>query len=88
MGLASALLGILAFLGMCVALVPLLNVVNCVTLPLALFGLILGVAALIRGGEEEERDGAAIWGVVLNGLALLVGGARMIISLLTTGGIL
>lgn len=88
MAIASLLLGILALLGVCLALVPLLNVVNCIMLPLALFGLILGIAAWMKQSDEEERDKAAMIGIVLNSLALLVGIVRMLASLLTTGGIL
>ncbi len=88
MAIASLLLGILSLLGVCLALVPLLNVVNCIMLPLALFGLILGIAAWMKQSDEEERDKAAMIGIVLNSLALLVGIVRMLASLLTTGGIL
>jgi len=86
--IASFALGLLALSGTCVALVPLLNVVNCFALPAALFGVILGVADLMRTQEGEDRDGLAVAGVVLGGLVLLVGGTRMLISLMTTGGIL
>ena len=85
MGITSLILGILSFTGVCVSLIPLLNILNCITLPIALIGAILGLADLIS--SKDERNGAAVGGLILCGLALLVGGARAIISLLTTGGI-
>jgi len=84
MGIASLILGILSLTGVCISLVPLLNILNCFTLPVALIGAILGLADLLREGKSK---GAAITGLVLCGLALLIGGVRAIISLLTTGGI-
>lgn len=85
MGTISLILGILSLMGVCVSLVPLLNILNCITLPVALVGAILGLADLIN---KEERNGMAVGGLILCGLALLIGGARALISILTTGGIL
>lgn len=85
MGIAALVLGILSITGVCVSLIPLLNVLNCFTLPLALIGAILGLADLVR--KNDHPKGMAIGGLVLCSLALLVGGVRVIISLLTTGGI-
>ena len=84
MGVISLILGILSLTGVCVSLIPLLNILNCITLPAALIGAILGLADLLN---KDDRKGAAIAGMILCGLALLVGGARAIISLLTTGGV-
>ena len=85
MSIASLILGILSLTGVCVSLIPLLNILNCITLPLALIGIILGIADLIK--QDDGPNKLAIGGVILCGLALLVGGVRVIISLLTTGGI-
>ncbi len=84
MGIASLILGILTLSGVCVSLVPLLNILNCITLPVALIGAILGLADLLN---KDERKGAAIAGLILCCLALLIGGVRAVISLMTTGGI-
>ena len=84
MGIASTILGLLSLTGVCISLIPLLNILNCITLPVALIGTILGLADLLG---KSERKGAAITGLILCGLALLIGGTRAIISLLTTGGI-
>jgi len=83
----SFLLGVLALVGTCVALIPLVNLLNCVALPTALFGLLFGVASLMRTPEGESHNKLAVAGVVLSSLALLVGGVRMLISLLSTGGL-
>ncbi len=85
MGIVSLILGILSLTGVCVSLIPLLNVLNCITLPVALIGAILGLADLLWGGKSK---GAAITGLILCGLALLIGGVRAAISFFTTGGIL
>lgn len=49
-----------------------------------LLGAILGIAALVSGRGSK---GIAIAGIALNGLAILVGVVRFVISLVTTGGI-
>jgi len=85
MGIASLIIGILSLLGVCISLIPFLNVLNCVGLPLGLLGVILGIAALV---SKRGSNGLAITGIVLNGLAILVGVIRFVISLLTTGGII
>jgi hypothetical protein len=84
MGIASLIIGIFSILGVCLSLIPLLNLLNCAGLPLGLLGLILGIAALVSGRGSK---GLAIAGVTLNGFAFLVGIVRFIISLVTTGGI-
>ncbi len=84
MGVASLILGILSFTGVCVSLIPLLNILNCITLPVALIGAILGLADLLN---KEEGKGAAVAGMIMCCLALLIGGVRAVISLITTGGI-
>ena len=84
MGVISIILGIFSLSGICISLIPLLNIVNCITLPVALIGFILGLADLLNG---DDRKTAAIAGMILTGLALLAGGARVVISLITTGGI-
>ena len=84
MGVASLILGILSLMGVCVSLIPFLNILNCITLPIALIGAILGLADLLN---QDERKVAAIAGMILCGLALLIGIIRVIISLFTTGGL-
>lgn len=78
MGIASFILGILSISGVCLSFIPLLNLANCLTLPVALIGVILGIVGIIR----QKRRGLAVTGLVLNGAALLIGSLRMIISCL------
>ncbi|MFH2039162.1 MAG: hypothetical protein ABIJ65_06975 [Chloroflexota bacterium] len=85
MGITSLVIGILSILGVCISLIPFLNVLNCVGLPLGLLGAILGIAALI---SKRGSKGMAIAGITLSSLAILVGAIRFVISLLTTGGII
>ncbi len=85
MGIASLVIGILSILGVCISLIPFLNVLNCVGLPLGLLGAILGIAALI---SRRGSKGLAIAGITLSSLAILVGVIRFVISLITTGGII
>jgi hypothetical protein len=87
MGCASLILGILGLGGVLIALIPLLNLLNCIVLPIALLGLILGLAELVSYRAPGEGRGAAIFGLVLNGIALLIGMVRFLVSFLTTGGI-
>ncbi|GAB4404241.1 MAG: hypothetical protein OHK0052_26840 [Anaerolineales bacterium] len=88
MGIVSLVFGILTFLGVCLSLIPFLNILNCFTLPVALIGLLLGIADLLANKEKEGSKGVAIAGVVLCSIALLLGGGRALLSLVTTGGIL
>jgi hypothetical protein len=87
MGCASLILGFISLGGVLIGLVPLLNVLNCIVLPVALVGAIFGLADLVRVRRPGEPKGQATFGLVLNGLALLIGTVRFFISLLTTGGI-
>jgi energy-coupling factor transporter transmembrane protein EcfT len=84
MGIASLVIGILSLIGVCVSLFPLLNVLNCIGVPVGLLGAILGVAALF---SERENKWVAVAGLIFNGLALIIGVVRFAISFFTTGGI-
>ena len=85
MGISSLIIGILTSISVCISLIPLLNILNCISLPLGLIGLILGIAAIV---SHHAKNGIAIAGIILNGIALLVGTTRVVISLVTTGGII
>lgn len=88
MGIASLVIGILSVLGVCVALIPLLNLLNCITLPFAFVGAALGFVDILRPREYGPGRGFGVAGLILNLTALGVGGLRFAISLFTTGGIL
>jgi hypothetical protein len=88
MGCASLILGLFGLAGVMLALVPFLNVLNCIALPAAGLGLLLALVDLVRVKEPGEGRGAATVGLVINLLALMIGMARFFTSLFTTGGIL
>lgn len=88
MGCASLILGFLSLAGVLVALIPLLNVLNCIAIPTALLGAILGLAELVGVREAGQGKASAIFGLLINGIALLIGLVRFLISFFTTGGIL
>lgn len=88
MGTTSFILGIFALGGVCVALIPLLNVLNCLALPLALFGTVFGLVDVLRADRPGQSKTLGIAGLVMNLLALGVGLTRFVISLLASGGII
>lgn len=88
MGCASLILGFLSLIGVLVALIPFLNVLNCIAIPTALLGAILGLAELVGVREVGQGKTSAIFGLLINGIALLIGLVRFLVSIFTTGGIL
>lgn len=86
LGITSFILGILSLTGVCVSLVPFLNLLNCLNLPLALVGVTLGFVDMVRYKPEGQGRAAGILGFILCLLALLIGGGRFLISLFTTAG--
>jgi hypothetical protein len=87
-GCASLILGVIGLAGVIIALIPLLNLLNCIALPIALLGAILGLADLVSYRAPGQGRGAAVFGLVINGTALLIGLVRFLVSLFTTGGII
>jgi hypothetical protein len=86
-GCVSLILGVIALGGVIVALIPLLNLLNCIVLPIAILGAILGLAELISYRTPGQGRGAAVAGLVMNGTALLIGLVRFLVSIFTTGGL-
>ncbi len=86
MGCLGLTAGVLSITGVLVALIPFLNILNCVTLPVAVCGAVLSLADLVRQKQPGQGKTSAVLGLVLNGLALLIGTVRFLISLFTTGG--
>lgn len=87
MGIASFILGVLSLSGVCLALIPFVNLLNCLTLPAAFFGGLLGLLEVMRDRQPGESRALAMTGLALNLTALVLGGGRFLISLFTTGGI-
>ena len=78
---ASLVLGILAILGMFIALVPFLGWMNWGVIPLAGIGLIISIIAT---ATAKENRGPSIAGIILCAIAIFVGIIRLIIG----GGII
>ena len=88
MGIASFILGLLSMTGVCLTLVPLLNLLNCINLPVPFVGLILAIVEAARPADKQGGSrGLAVLGIILNGIALMGGLIRFAISLATTAGI-
>lgn len=64
LGIISFIIGIISLLFFCIPVVSLV---------MATTGLILGISAIISAKKSSESNGLSIAGVVLNGMALLIG---------------
>jgi hypothetical protein len=64
LGIISLIIGIIALLFFCIPVVSLL---------MATTGLILGISAIISAKKSNEPSGLSIAGVVLSGMAFLIG---------------
>ena len=73
MGIASLIVGIAAGVLYLVTLIPLLGWLNIIVVPLAAVGFVLGIIGL---GVALSR-GAAIAGIIINGLVALFGLMRL-----------
>lgn len=82
MGLISVIWGIVALLWMIVAFIPLLGWGNWFMIPFAVVGAI--IAAIGIALTTPEKRGRAKAGLVLNGVAIVVGALRLSLG----GGIL
>jgi len=78
----SLVWGILAIVGMFVAAFPCLGSLNWLNIPFSFVGLIISVITVVT--TKEQNKGKAIAGIVLCGIAVLLGGLRLILG----GGIL
>ena len=82
MQIVSLVWGVLAFLGMVIALLPCLSKLNWFNVPFAGGGLILSVIALATA--KPANWGVTIAALVANGIALAIGVIRLVLG----GGIL
>lgn len=78
MQVVSLVWGILAALGMLVAFFPCLGALNWINIPFSLAGLVVSIVTVAT--TREPRKGAAIAGLVLCALAVLLGGLRLLIG--------
>ncbi len=82
MQILSLAWGILAILGFFVGLIPCLGALNWLNIPFAVVGLIISLIAFNQG--LPGRRGAAVAGIVLCIIAILIGAKRLALG----GGIL
>ena len=76
MQIVSLAWGILAVLGLVVAFVPCLGWLNLANIPFAVVGLIISIMA-----KSRHRSAAATAGIVLNGIAIVLGLIRLKLGL-------
>jgi hypothetical protein len=76
MQILSLVWGILALLGLVVAFVPCLGWLNWANIPFAIAGLIISIMA-----KSRQPSGAATAGMVLNGIAIVLGIIRLKLGL-------
>ena len=88
MGIASLVIGILAAIGACVGLIPFLNLLNCLTVPLAALGGLFGLIDVVSFKYPGQSRAAGIIGLLLCILAFLTALVRFLIGLFFGGGII
>ena len=79
MGLLSILSlvwGILAVIGMAVAIIPFLGSINYLNIPFAVFGFLFSVFAIIVSAKKE----LAVAGCILCAVAILLGAIRLVLG--------
>ena len=76
LSILSLIWGILAIIGMAVALIPFLGALNYLNIPFAVFGLLFSVLALIVSSKKEP----AVAGCVLCGAAIFLGAIRLVLG--------
>ena len=76
LSILSLIWGILAIIGMAVAIIPFLGALNYLNIPFAVFGLLFSVLALIVSSKKE----LALAGCVLCGVAILLGAIRLVLG--------
>lgn len=78
MGLISLLWGIVALLWMVLALIPLVGWANWLLIPFASVGAIIAAVGIMF--TRANHDGRAKAGLVLNGIAIVVGAVRLMLG--------
>ena len=76
LSILSLIWGILAIIGMAVAIIPFLGVLNYLNIPFAVFGLLFSVLAFIVSSKKEF----AVAGCVLCGVAIFLGAIRLVLG--------
>ena len=80
------LLGILAAIMACVGLIPFLNLLNCLTMPMAALGSLFGILDVASYKYPGQSRAAGIIGLLLCILAFLTALVRFIIGFIFGAG--
>ena len=72
----SLIWGMLAIIGMTVAIIPFLGALNYLNIPFAIFGLLFSVLVLIVSSKKEF----AVAGCILCGVAIFLGVIRLVLG--------
>ena len=72
MGVLSLVIGLITLVGMGIGLIPLLGWLNWFNIPIAIIGLVLGVAALSSG-----KRGIATSGITVCSIVIVIGAIRL-----------
>ena len=78
MGLISMLWGIVAMIWMVFALIPVVGITNWLLIPFAAIGAIIAAIGIMF--TRASHDGRAKAGLVLNGIAIVVGAVRLMLG--------
>ena len=76
LAILSLIWGILAIIGMTIAIIPFLGALNYLNIPFAVFGLVFSLLTLIISSHKE----AAVAGCVLCGVAIFLGAIRLVLG--------
>jgi hypothetical protein len=82
MGVASLVISILALIVSGIALIPFLNLLNCISMPLAFLGGIFGLVDVVSYKPPYQSKAPGILGLIFSILAFLIAIVRFIISLI------
>ena len=76
LSILSLIWGILAIIGMAVAIIPGLGALNYLNIPFSVFGLLFSVLALIVSSKKEF----AVAGCILCSVAIFLGAIRLVLG--------
>jgi hypothetical protein len=68
--------GILSLCGMFIGFVPCLGALNWINIPFSAVGLLVSIIA--HGKAPLDKKGQAMAGIVMNGIAVVLGGIRLV----------
>ena len=76
LSILSLIWGILAIIGMAVAIIPFLGALNYLNIPFVVLGLLFSILAVIISSKKE----LAVAGCILCGIAIFLGAIRLVLG--------